>query len=185
MSALRTRFGVLVGLSLLLSVSLLALTACGGDDDNSSKATTSSSKATATKASSGDTGDTPAAQATSGNNDNTSGDSGGNNGNSSSSNDLGQLADKLVPPHSKQIAKYSTDDGLLVTYESTDSVDSLKDFYDNKVKTLGVKVQGTFDSGDAHTWYFGDDDSSGPGGTVIVGDDGSGKTAVTITVGRN
>lgn len=173
--------GVLLGLTLVLGPVFL-ISACGGDDDNSSKSTSSSGKATATHASSGEGDKTPAGQATSGND----GDDGGSSsGNSSGSGDLDKLADKLVPPHSKQIAKYSTDDGLLITYESTDSVDSLKDFYDDKVKNLGVKVQGTFDAGDSHTWYFGDDDSSGPGGTVIVGDNGGGKTSVTITIGKN
>jgi hypothetical protein len=132
-----------------------------------------------------------------------SGGGGGNNGPSSAANpssaeatvaasggggqggttDLNALADKLTPPNATQTATYPTDTTIGIDYSSSDSLDTLKSFYDTAISdagfTVASKIEGVAGS---ITWYIAND--AGVGGYVTVDADPSGNgTQVTVALG--
>jgi len=147
------------------------LSACGGgDDDKSSGPTSSGDGATATKSAGSGGGSGGGANPTS------KPASGG------AASDLEKLEKDLVPPKSKQVARFSADDAVVVTYTSTESLDTLKDYYDKKIKDLKLKVQGTMNVTDSYSWFIGEDNDKGPHGAVIIARSGNEPTAVSITL---
>jgi hypothetical protein len=91
----------------------------------------------------------------------TSGGSGGG------SDDLATIATNLAPPNSTEIGRYSASGALVVNWSSTDSVDSLKSYYDGKLGSLGLNVLSTTDVQGTHGWVFGNADNSGVSGLTV------------------
>lgn len=113
-------------------------------------------------------------------------DPGGNDGNGGSGGDQGdleQLADDLEPPNSTETTRMSANEAFIISWTSTDSVDSLESFYDDKIGQLGINLLGKSSVQGAHTWVIGNEDGSGPQGGITVGEDGSGGTVISITLG--
>jgi len=169
MPQLTCRSSRLAGFGLLAGV-LLLMSACGGDDGNKSTATTSSGGAATATSKSGDNGGGSGGSATS---------KPAANGTSS---DLDKLEQDLVPPKSKQVARFSADDGVVVTYTSTESLSTLKDYYDKKIKDLKLKVQGTLNVTDSYSWFIGDDNNKSAHGAVIIAKSGNDPVSVSVTL---
>lgn len=103
------------------------------------------------------------------------------------SDDLDTIATNLAPPNGTQQARYSASGGLIITWLSTDSVDSLKSYYDGKLSSLGLSVLQTTDVQGTHGWVFGHQDGSGVSGALTIGPDTSGGagSAVSLTLGTS
>jgi hypothetical protein len=162
----RRWFGV--GLAFITAAALV-LAGCGGDDDGGSS----------------DNGGSDAAPTASSDGGGSSGGGGSGGGSGGADADsLEDLADELAPPNSSETARFAAAEGISVGYESRDSVDSLKDYYDGKIEDLGLAVAGTMDTGDLHTWIIEDTDKGVAGG-ISVGPSGTGTTIVTINLSPN
>jgi hypothetical protein len=108
----------------------------------------------------------------------------GGGGGGGAGGDVDQLAEDLVPPSSSEQSRISSQGTLIVSYTSTDSVDSLKSYYEDKFDELGVNVIGTSSAGATTTYVIGNEDGSGiQGGVTVAGDESSGNTIVQITLG--
>ena len=103
------------------------------------------------------------------------------------SDDLDTIATNLAPPNGTQQARYSASGGLIITWLSTDSVDSLKSYYDGKLGSLGLNVLSTTDVQGTHGWVFGNEDNTGVSGALTLSPDTSsgGATTVSLTIGLN
>lgn len=108
---------------------------------------------------------------------------GGNDGNGGDPGDLEQLANDLEPPNATETTRMNANEALIVAWTSTDSVDSLESFYDDKIDQLGINLIGKSSAQGGHTWVIGNEDGSGPQGGVTVAEDGSGGTAISVTLG--
>jgi hypothetical protein len=164
----RRWFGV--GLAFITAAALL-LGGCGGDDDGLP----------------GDDGGSDAAPTASngGGGSSGGGSGGGSDGSGGADADtMEDLADALAPPNSTETIRYASADGISVGYESRDSIDSLRDYYDDKIEGLGLAVAGTMDNSDLHTWIIEDTDKGVAGG-VTVGPSGTGTAIVTINFSPN
>jgi hypothetical protein len=151
-----------------VSVLVLVLVGCGGgtattspDDGNGGGGATS----------------TPEPQATQ--------DGSGGGGGGGSVGDLEGLAAALVPPNSTEVFKTTAEGAVIAGYESTDSLDTVKGFYENAIAGTGLAMLATTEAGGGVSWIFGADDAnSGFGGAVTIAPSGSGSgTTVSITLG--
>ena len=171
----------------LLAGAALVFAACGGDDDDDDGGgSDGAATATATADSdSDDDGDDSADDNGDDSSDNEGDDDGddGGNGGGADTDDMEQLASDLEPPNSTESARFSSSEGLLISYESTDSFDDLKGFYDDRFDDLGINVLGTMSAADSQTWVIGEEDGSGVQGGVTLAPSGSGTTLVQVTLG--
>lgn len=150
-------------------VAMLLLAACGGN--GSSASASASNGSTASTGSEQSAGASPSAEASSG---------GGG------SDDLSALADKLVPPNSSQTARTEASGVLVIAYTTSDSVDSLKGFYDNAIKSAGLTVVSTTTVQNGVSIIFTKGSGSAFGGSVAIGpaSDTSG-SAVVVSLGQS
>ena len=110
------------------------------------------------------------------------GDSGSGNG--SGSGDAGSaesIANKLEPPNAQETSRTTSGGLVLVTYESTDSMDSLSSFYEQAIRDAGMDVMSKTTVADGTNWIFGSADISASV-TIQPSGDTSGGTTVAITV---
>jgi hypothetical protein len=158
--------------ALVLPVLTIMIVACSGPAASQS---TSGSEATdnptSTVAES-----TPSPSATE---DGGGGDGGGGGG------DLDALIDDLTPPNSTQTMRTSASGGVFVAWDSTDSVDTLKGFYESAIPGTGMEIFSTSTAGGTYSWVFAESEGSSHGGSVTLGpasDGGSGASViVTLT----
>lgn len=161
----------------LVLISILGLLAsCGGnggpaDGGDASQGTTQSEPAGASAAPPPDDG---------GN----GGGGGGGDGGGPSGADLEELLDTLEPPNSTEVSRTEADNFLFVIFSSTDSADSLADFYESAIADAGYDTVSRSQSDGVYSWIFGEDDSSF-GGVVGVGPstDGGPGASVSIQLG--
>lgn len=150
----------------LVPLLVLALAACG-----------SSSPAPSTDdGNGGNGGSTPAATTDNGGPD-SSQDSGQGSG------DVEGVSAALEPPNSSQISQTTAEGTYWTVYESNDSPDSLKNFYENAIPDAGMQVFSTTNTEGTYSWIFAENDSSSFGGSVTVGpasDGGSGASVIVI-----
>ena len=156
----------------LLIVSILALTlaACGGgspaapkgDDGNGGQSTAASAEASADK-----------------------GDPGSSQDSGKGSGDVEGVAAALVPPNSTEVGKTTAAGIVIAVYESTDSIDSLKSFYESAIAGTGLTILATTEASGGVSWVISDADASGLGGAVAIvpSSDTPGGTTVSVTVG--
>ncbi|MEZ4504057.1 MAG: hypothetical protein R3C39_15650 [Dehalococcoidia bacterium] len=150
--------------AMLIPAAILLIVSCGGGDDDGGDATSEATTATTAEATS------------------SGGDGGSSGGGSSvSSGDIDQLIEDLTPPNSNEVARFSAPEGTNVSFESSDSFDDLKGFYDGKLGDIGVNVTGTLTVEGAQTWIFEQDE--GASGAVTISPDGD-NTLVTVIVGE-
>ena len=100
------------------------------------------------------------------------------------SDDVTAVANQLVPPNSTEISKTTAEDTWFVIYESTDSVDSLKHFYEGAIASAGQKIFSTTTIQGGVSYVFAMDESGGFGGSVNIYPSGDGKVAVQVTVAK-
>jgi hypothetical protein len=147
---------------LIVTVVAVALAACGGNSPSASNA-------------GGDNGPSSAA--------NPSSAAASNAGNQGGTTDLQSLANDLKPPNASQTANLSTATTIVVTYTTSDSIASLKSFYDKALADAGLTVMGTTDAGGAFTWIV-TNGANTLGGTVTAAPDTSGSgSSVSVAIG--
>lgn len=101
------------------------------------------------------------------------------------SGDLEGLMDGLTPPNSSEVSRTSGDGFLFVTFESSDTTDSLSGFYEDAIADTGMGTVSRTESEGSFSWIFAEDDNSAFGGVVslIPATDGGPGSTVSIQIG--
>lgn len=110
---------------------------------------------------------------------------GGTAAGTGSSADIEGVARILVPPNATEITRTTATDTWFVVYETTDSIDSLKSFYEGAIPKTGLKVISTTTVNDGVSWTLSNDDNGTFGGAVNVYPSSDGKNAVQVVIGRS
>jgi hypothetical protein len=155
--------------SLLVGAVLMALTtlaACGGGTGASTAATPTQGTGAS---SAGEPTDQPGATPT-------ENPGGGGVG------DLASLIEKLTPPNSTQTSRTDASGGAFVSWESTDSVDSLKGFYESAIPSTGMQIFSSTNASGTFSWIFAESDGSTHGGSVTIAPSSSGGSGSTVLV---
>lgn len=121
----------------------------------------------------------PEATATPADGDGGDGDGDGGNG---SSGDLEGLLSDLTPPNSSQIQRTEAEGVIFVIWESTDSPESLADFYTDAIEGTGLEIYSTTTAEGSYSWLFAESESSDFGGAVTLVPSSSGGSGSTISV---
>jgi hypothetical protein len=121
----------------------------------------------------------PEATATPADGDGGDGDGDGGNG---SSGDLEGLLSDLTPPNSSQIQRTEAEGVIFVIWESTDSPESLADFYTDAIEGTGMEIYSTTTAEGSYSWLFAESESSDFGGAVTLVPSSSGGSGSTISV---
>jgi hypothetical protein len=157
--------------TLLVGATLLALTtlaACGGGSGSSTAATASQGGGASTGASTGgEPSNPPAATPTE--------NAGGGGG-----NDVNSIVSALTPPNANQLSRTDAGGGVIITWDSTDSADSLKGFYESKIPGTGMKIFSTTSAGGTFSWIFAESEGSSHGGSVTVGPSSTGAAGSSV-----
>jgi len=162
-----------------LGIVLLLLAACGG---SGSAATQQPGGGTTTTSGGGGGGsatemppetEAPAATAAS-----------GGGGSSGGSDEVEAVANQLIPPNSTEQSKTTAEGTWFAIYLSTDSVDSLKSYYQSAIANAGQKIFSTTTIQGGVSYVFAKDESGGFGGSINIYPNGDGKTAVQVTVAK-
>jgi len=154
------------------------LVACGGGDGDSGDSGGSDSGSNETPASSTDGSAGGGGSGSSG----SSNDGGGSGGGGGLPDDFDEIAQRLEPPNASETSRFSTSDGLVVGWESSDSVDSLKSHYDDLIADEGFNVIGTMSVSGTYQWILGDEDGDSVGASVSVAPNSGSGSIVGITV---
>jgi len=150
----------------ILLIGALVVAACGG---------TAATQQPAGGGGGGTATDVPAA---------TDAGGGGGGGGGGAGPDVEAVGNALVPPNSTEVSKTSAEGTWFVIYESTDSVDALKSFYEDAVPKTGLKIFSTTTIQGGVSYVIATDESGSFGGAVNIFPSGDGKTAVQVTVGK-
>jgi hypothetical protein len=162
----------------LVAVPALVVAACGSSTGGTPGPASSAAPGSSVTA-------TPAVQATPDTGGGGGGTGGGGGGTGGGANpDVEAVANALVPPHSTEITKTTATDTWFVMYESTDSVDTLKAFYERAIPNAGLQIFSTSTVQGGVSWVIATDASASFGGAVNVFPTGDGKTSVQVTIGK-
>jgi hypothetical protein len=123
---------------------------------------------------------TPTESSADGGGDSGGGDTGGGGANL----DIEVVARALVPPNSSEISKTTADDTWFVMYETSESIDALKSFYEDAIPGTGLKVYSTTTANGGVSWAMATDESGTFGGAVSIFPSGDGKNVVQVTVAK-
>lgn len=109
----------------------------------------------------------------------------GNGNGGGPAGDLEELLDALEPPNSTEVSRTSAENFLFVIFSSTDSAESLADFYENAIADAGYDTITRSETQGTYSWIFGDDANANAAGVVGVGPttDGGPGAAVSIQLG--
>ena len=110
------------------------------------------------------------------------GGSGGGSGGGVASGDLEALVDDLTPPNSTEVNRTTAEGIIFVIWESTDSTDSLRSFYEGAIDDTGMEVFSTTQASGAYSWLFAESEGSSFGGAVTVAPSSSGGSGSTVSV---
>jgi len=144
---------------------LLALAACGGSSSSNGNGNGGESQA----AQESQAAESQAAQESHGGGSNT---------------DIDQVASDLVPPNSSETSRTTASGVIFVTYDSTDSPDSLKSFYDDAIDQLGWYVFSQTSAGGSYSWIIGETETADAAGSITLGPGGDGTgSSVLIQIG--
>ena len=109
-------------------------------------------------------------------------DDGNGNGNGNGG-DVEQLAADLVPPNSTETTRTVASGVVFAGYESTDSPDSLKSYYEGKIASAGMVIISTTSTSGTYGFIFAEDDQgSGFGGSIAIAPSSSGGSGSTVVV---
>lgn len=109
------------------------------------------------------------------------GDGDGNGGNGSSGDLEGLLSD-LTPPNSSQIQRTEAEGVIFVIWESTDSPETLSDFYTDAIADTGLEIYSTTTAEGSYSWLFAESENSDFGGVVTLVPSSSGGSGSTVSV---
>jgi hypothetical protein len=143
--------------ALLPALLIVLLAACGGSSASTGGNGDSSQAA---QASSDTQASEPATESTA---PEASSDSG--NG---SAGDLDSLVNALTPPNSTEVQKTTAQGGVYVAWNSTDSTDSLKSFYESAIPGTGMQILTTTSASGTFSWIFAENDTSSYGGSITL-----------------
>jgi hypothetical protein len=97
--------------------------------------------------------------------------------------DVEQLAADLVPPNSTETTRTVASGVVFAGYESTDSPDSLKSYYEGKIASAGMVIISTTSTSGTYGFIFAEDDQgSGFGGSIAIAPSSSGGSGSTVVV---
>jgi hypothetical protein len=97
--------------------------------------------------------------------------------------DVEQLAADLVPPNSTETTRTVASGVVFAGYESTDSADSLKSYYEGKIASAGMVIISTTSTSGTYGFIFAEDDQgSGFGGSIAIAPSSSGGSGSTVVV---
>jgi hypothetical protein len=99
--------------------------------------------------------------------------------------DVEAVGKALVPPNSSEVTKTTAPDTWFVVYSSTDSLDSLKSYYEATIPKTGMQIISTTTINGGISWVIAKDASGSFGGAVSVFPSGDGKSVVQVTVGKS
>jgi hypothetical protein len=154
---------------------LLVLSACGGSGSSTDNGNGGQSQSAAqSQAAESQAAESQAAQESQGSNGHTAGD-------------LDSLVSALTPPHASELSKTSAQGGVFIAWNSTDSVDSLKSFYESAIPGTGMTIFSTTSAGGTYAWIFAENEGSSFGGSVTLGpnSDGTDGASVILTATSN
>ena len=97
--------------------------------------------------------------------------------------DVEELAADLVPPNSTETTRTVASGVVFAGYESTDSADSLKSYYEGKIASAGMVIISTTSTSGTYGFIFAEDDQgSGFGGSIAIAPSSSGGSGSTVVV---
>lgn len=97
--------------------------------------------------------------------------------------DVEELAADLVPPNSTETTRTVASGVVFAGYESTDSPDSLKSYYEGKIASAGMVIISTTSTSGTYGFIFAEDDQgSGFGGSIAIAPSSSGGSGSTVIV---
>ena len=73
--------------------------------------------------------------------------------------DAANLGEQLKPPNASEVSKTTTDTYWYVIYESTDSADSLKAYYEDLIPKTGMTMISTTSASGANAWAISRDEA--------------------------
>jgi hypothetical protein len=159
---------ILVAALFLLAVAACSSPAASGPDDNPDD---------------GGSSDQPAASQAAASQDDGNSDGDGDGDGDGSAGSLDDVYNALIPPNSTEQSKTTAGGAVFGTYISTDSVDSLVDFYESAIPGTGMEIFSTTNAQEGTNWLFGEGDGSEIGGSVSVAPNTNGDgTAVIVTI---
>jgi hypothetical protein len=115
-------------------------------------------------------------------------DTGGTGGGTTggAAEDAANVGEQLKPPNSTEVVRTTTDTYWYVTYESSDSPETLKGFYESQIPKTGLQIISTTSSNGSYVWAIARDESGAFGGGVTVAPSGNGSgSGVIVAVGSN
>jgi hypothetical protein len=115
----------------------------------------------------------------------TDGTSGGSSGGGGQSGDIDALAKALVPPNSTEMTKTTATDTWFAMYQTTDSLDALKSFYEAAFPKAGLTVISTSSASGTLSWAIANAGGGPFGGAVSIFPTGDGKNGVQVTIGKS
>ena len=110
-------------------------------------------------------------------------DDGGNGGNGGNAGDADAVFNALIPPNSTELSKTTASGTFFATYSSTDSVESLTNYYQSAIPGTGMEIFSTTNAQGGTAWIFAETEGSSFGGSVSVyPNTDAGGSSVIITV---
>lgn len=99
--------------------------------------------------------------------------------------DAARVGTLLVPPNSTELSRTTTPTYWYVIYQSTDSPEALKAFYEGEIPKAGMQIVSTTSAQGTFAWAIARDASGTFGGAVTVGpaSDGGSGSSVIVAVG--
>jgi hypothetical protein len=112
-------------------------------------------------------------------------EAGGGGGGGGSNLDVETTGKALVPPNSTEITKTTAEDTWFVAYTSTDSIDSLKSYYEGAIARAGLKIFSTTTVSGGISYVIATDENGSFGGAVNIYPNGDGTVSVQITIAKS
>jgi len=112
-------------------------------------------------------------------------DGGGDDGGQTGSFDLDHAFEVLTPPNATELSKTTAQGVIFAAWDTDESLDSLRSFYEDAMDELGLEVITTTEAQGGIAWVVTDGGDSGNGGSISIfpASDGSG-TQVSVTIGE-
>ncbi len=104
----------------------------------------------------------------------------GGNGGNGGGGDLEQLARDLTPPSSSETSRTTVEGVIFLSFDSSDSPDSLEGFYENAIGGAGLDIISRTSAEGSYSWIFTDSDDENFGGVVSVGPGADGSGSIVI-----
>jgi len=111
------------------------------------------------------------------------GDGGGDTG--SGSLDLDRTFEILTPPNSTELSKTSAQGVIFAAWESDESFESLRSFYEDAIDEAGLQIFSTTEAQGGVAWAVAESEGSSFGGAISIfpASDGSG-SQISVTIGE-